>query len=56
MKRLEWEHQSNLDIMDEDMLKDRLEWLKDRRSKLMKSLISIGMEIEETKDAIKRKV
>lgn len=52
MKRLEWEYQPNLFALPSDMLKDRLEWLKDRRRKLMKSLVSLNMEIDETNNAL----
>jgi len=52
MKRLEWEHQPNLSALPSDMLKDRLEWLKDRRRKLTKSLVSLNMEIDETNNAL----
>ena len=55
MKRPEWEHQPNLSALPSDMLKDRLEWLKDRNRKLQNALIGLRMQIDETKEALNRK-
>ena len=52
MKRLEWEYQPDLSSLPREMLEDRLEWLKDRRRKLTKSLVSLNMEIDETNNAL----
>lgn len=52
MKRPEWEYQPKLSEMSEEMLKDRLEWLKDRSRKLQNALIGLRMQIDETKDIL----